>query len=418
MKKVITIFLSLILMLSMSTTAFAYTIEFNNGPANSSYNRTSALNYLNSYTITANPAYYDYTGPDGGDCTNFVSQMLRAGGMRMTAQTNSPTNADWYYYGPNLPYRTSSWTGAGFFRTYWGVVNGVGYKKANAMYKFTNSELKNNTNGAYTSLVSLCEVGDVIQFVSASGSTYHSMGVQRVYYENGVRKVTISQHTSNNFFHLTDKINQLSSSGWVCLLKSKAASSTYTVEQSSNTLQSMLHFMDEGEILELIGNMPVAFSSELYIDDIPTETLSHLFSELQTVQTHSNEDDDDKWKAIQKIGEALEKKYQEESEINPIQINNGIISKDHLIKLIGDKMDMCKAILQTPEPVDETLLENGAVMSFADEQKATAELLETLIDFLEEVNKNATQENIYSYWNSFWINILQDKVPSGYVLAE
>ena len=77
-----------------------------------------------------------------------------------------------------------------------------------------------------------------------------------------------------------------------------------------------------------------------------------------------------------------------------------------------------KAILQTPEPVDETLLENGAVMSFADEQKATAELLETLIDFLEEVNKNATQENIYSYWNSFWINILQDKVPSGYVLAE
>ena len=176
--------------------------------------------------------------------------------------------------------------------------------------------------------------------------------------------------------------------------------------------------MDEGEILELIGNMPVAFSSELYIDDIPTETLSHLFSELQTVQTHSNEDDDDKWKAIQKIGEALEKKYQEESEINPIQINNGIISKDHLIKLIEDKMDMCKAILQTPEPVDETLLENGAVMSFADEQKATAELLETLIDFLEEVNKNATQENIYSYWNSFWINILQDKVPSGYVLAE
>ena len=133
MKKVITIFLSLILMLSMSTTAFAYTIEFNNGPANSSYNRTSALNYLNSYTITANPAYYDYTGPDGGDCTNFVSQMLRAGGMRMTAQTNSPTNADWYYYGPNLPYRTSSWTGAGFFRTYWGVVNGVGYKKANAI---------------------------------------------------------------------------------------------------------------------------------------------------------------------------------------------------------------------------------------------------------------------------------------------
>lgn len=417
MKRVITICLTLILMLSMSTTAFAYTIEFNNGPANSAYNRTSALNYLNSYTTTANTAYADYT-EWGGDCTNFVSQMLRAGGMQMTALKNSPTSADWYYYGSSIPNRTSSWTGAGWFRTYWGVINGTGYKNASAMYKFTNSELKNNTNGAYTSLVSLCEVGDVIQFVDASGSTYHSMGVQRVYYEGNVRKVTISQHTTNNFYPLQNKINGLSSSGWVCLLKSKAASSTYEVEREPNTLWNMLNFMDERELLELIGDMPVPLSSELYIEDVPTETLSHLFSELQAVQTNSNEDDNDKWSAIQKIGEVLDRKYQEESNDYSIQISNGTISKTLLIEFIEDKMDMCKAILQVPEPTDTILIEEGATVTFAEEQKATAELLTTLSAFLDEVVENATEENIYAYWNSFWVNILQDKVPSGYSLTD
>lgn len=417
MKKVITICLSLILMLSMSTTAFAYTIEFNDGPANLAYNRTSALNYLNSYTKTANSDYYDYTNL-GGDCTNFVSQMLRAGGMQMTARKDPPTSADWYYYGSALPNRSYSWTGAGWFRTYWGVINGTGYKKASAMYKFTNSELKNNTNGAYTSLVSLCEVGDVIQFVDASGSTYHSMGVQRVYYEGDVRKVTISQHTANGFYHLQNKINGLSPSGWVCLLKSKAVSSAYAVEREPKTLWDMLHFMDERELSELIGDMPLLFSSELYIEDIPTETLSHLFSELQAVQTNSNEDDNDKWSAIQKIGEVLDRKYQEEPNNNSIQNSNGTISKSLLVEFIEDKMDMCKAILQVPEPVDMILIEDGAAVSFAEEQKATTEMLATLTVFLDEVNENATEENIYVYWNSFWVDILQDKVPSGYSCAE
>ena len=176
--------------------------------------------------------------------------------------------------------------------------------------------------------------------------------------------------------------------------------------------------MDERELSELIGDMPLLFSSELYIEDIPTETLSHLFSELQAVQTNSNEDDNDKWSAIQKIGEVLDRKYQEEPNNNSIQNSNGTISKSLLVEFIEDKMDMCKAILQVPEPVDMILIEDGAAVSFAEEQKATTEMLATLTVFLDEVNENATEENIYVYWNSFWVDILQDKVPSGYSCAE
>lgn len=78
---------------------------------------------------------------------------------------------------------------------------------------------------------------------------------------------------------------------------------------------------------------------------------------------------------------------------------------------------MCRAILQTQEPVDATLIEAEATMSFAEEQENTENLLKSLVEFLDEVNANATEENIYTYWNSFWIDISQDNIPSGYFLA-
>ena len=85
------------------------------------------------------------------------------------------------------------------------------------MYKYTAAELQNNS-AAYRNLVSRCQIGDVIQFANTSGTTYHSVGVQRVYCSDGIRKVTISQHTSNDFRHLTDKIAN-KTTGWVVLLK-------------------------------------------------------------------------------------------------------------------------------------------------------------------------------------------------------
>lgn len=206
-KKWIALLLSVIMLGSLTANCFAYDSVFVHGPLNENYSRTKARDYLNSYTTSYNPNYANYTNY-GGDCTNFISQMLRAGGMVMTPQVSSPDNSSWYYYGANIPNRSSTWTGANQFRSYWGAINGVGNKKARAMYVFTAAELHPYTSSSYNIFVGACEIGDVIQYVNANGQTTHSMGVQRVYYNSeGKRAVTISQHTSNNFYSLTEKLS-------------------------------------------------------------------------------------------------------------------------------------------------------------------------------------------------------------------
>ena len=47
------------------------------------YNADKAVEYADSYALSYNPSYGDYNAL-GGDCANFVSQCLKAGGMVMT----------------------------------------------------------------------------------------------------------------------------------------------------------------------------------------------------------------------------------------------------------------------------------------------------------------------------------------------
>lgn len=58
-----------------------------------------------------NPAYTDYENL-GGDCTNYISQILRAGG----APLDDTGNYQWYYYSDGN--RSSSWTGVGYLYDY------------------------------------------------------------------------------------------------------------------------------------------------------------------------------------------------------------------------------------------------------------------------------------------------------------
>ena len=57
------------------------------------YRREPALRYAARWAMGRNPAYYDFTDL-GGDCTNFVSQCLFAGGCRMNFTPESATVAD------------------------------------------------------------------------------------------------------------------------------------------------------------------------------------------------------------------------------------------------------------------------------------------------------------------------------------
>ncbi|MBV6716855.1 amidase domain-containing protein [Paenibacillus chitinolyticus] len=212
----------------------AGSIEFTNSDTiNSSYNRTNAVSFIKSYA--AKPGYTtspftSYGGnSDGGDCTNFVSEVLHLGGglgFHGTKGNNSNT-VDWYYYGPHVPPstqpRTSSWTGAHQFREHWGVVNGSGGKKAYQMIKYTNKDAVSSYNEIYSSLWN----GDIIQYVDATGHTVHS----QVVWNFANQTMNVAQHSTNDRYWgldmglRTELENRQDQGGHVVLLKIKKSGS-------------------------------------------------------------------------------------------------------------------------------------------------------------------------------------------------
>jgi len=62
------------------------------------FNNTATVIYAQKYALNYNPEYRDFTG-QGGDCTNFVSQCLYAGGLNLSSAWKPYTNA-WYSVHP------------------------------------------------------------------------------------------------------------------------------------------------------------------------------------------------------------------------------------------------------------------------------------------------------------------------------
>jgi hypothetical protein len=63
--------------------------------AASAYNGAAAAAYADTYWQTYNPAWPSFAS-SGGDCTNFVSQALYAGGISMRTSTAYSGDAAWY----------------------------------------------------------------------------------------------------------------------------------------------------------------------------------------------------------------------------------------------------------------------------------------------------------------------------------
>lgn len=85
------------------------------------YDREAAIRYAHLWALDRNPKYYDFENL-GGDCTNFCSQVLHAGGCPM----NNTKEVGWYYY--SLNNRTPSWTGVEFFYRFITNNRGIGPK--------------------------------------------------------------------------------------------------------------------------------------------------------------------------------------------------------------------------------------------------------------------------------------------------
>ncbi|MDR0880589.1 MAG: amidase domain-containing protein [Clostridioides sp.] len=109
------------------------------------YDREAAVTYAHRWAYDRNPRYLNFAGI-GGDCTNFVSQCLNAGGCKM----NYTKNTGWYY--TTSDNRAPAWTGVEF------------------LYSFL---MENKGVGPYAEVIKIEDLapGDVIQ-LSSNGEIY------------------------------------------------------------------------------------------------------------------------------------------------------------------------------------------------------------------------------------------------------
>ncbi|MGB4509397.1 MAG: amidase domain-containing protein [Syntrophomonadaceae bacterium] len=179
-------------------------IEFSNtnidqsvASTRAAYNREGSQAYADNYWYNFNPAYKDMSSNGGGgDCTNFVSQCIRAGG----ASNDKIGSYKWWYDNKG----TSS-TSDDTWEWTWGTVSGLNYAlKGN----YTQSEygpkayeivIQGDSNYNY-SWGNQIQLGDVIQYENSSG-LYHSVIVTGfvIQYYNGeaYSNPLISQHSSS-----------------------------------------------------------------------------------------------------------------------------------------------------------------------------------------------------------------------------
>lgn len=120
------------------------------------YRRLDAVRYAKQWAFKRNPAYLDFHTL-GGDCTNFVSQCLLAGGAPM----NWTPDVGWYY--ATAHNRAPAWTGV------------------EQLYAFLT---RNKGAGPYASDVPLSAVlaGDIVQLGHAGRRYTHAaliVGVER-----------------------------------------------------------------------------------------------------------------------------------------------------------------------------------------------------------------------------------------------
>ena len=159
-----------------------------------SFNVNNMYTYAASYNGASptkisnrNPAYTNYDG-QGGDCTNYISQILRAGG----APNDSTGNYQWYYYSSGN--RSASWTHVNWLYTYLVNNNYIGPQGQDI-----------TSNGSYYAAAK----GDVIQLRFSINSDYvHSLWITA--HQSGTTAcTTIACHTSDRWNEPLDTMSGL-----------------------------------------------------------------------------------------------------------------------------------------------------------------------------------------------------------------
>lgn len=141
------------------------------------YDRIGATQYARGWALSRNPKFQDYE-EWGGNCTNYISQCVNAGGIPMDSYGDNVMKK-WYWYSDKK--RTPSWTAAQPFFEY-----------------FTRNNNDNTNNfGVYAteSNYEEMELGDIVQLIK-DGKAYHTMIITGILFDGDeVYDYLISQNT-------------------------------------------------------------------------------------------------------------------------------------------------------------------------------------------------------------------------------
>lgn len=143
------------------------------------YLRFEAVSYALTYALNPNPKYryFQLIDDNGGDCTNFISQCLFAGGAKMSYGSSW----NWWYNNKNTNnVMDDTWSIS------WAVAHSL-------YYYLRNNEEANSPyiKGLEVSNANNLELGDLIFYEGNNKKIFHSTIVTSIF--NGVPLV--SQHT-------------------------------------------------------------------------------------------------------------------------------------------------------------------------------------------------------------------------------
>jgi len=134
------------------------------------YDRQAAIAYAHQWAMARNPKYGDFSDL-GGDCSNFISQTLVAGGAVM----NEMPDTGWFYHSMNS--RAAGWTAVPY------------------LYKFLVNNRGRGPFGHEAPLEEL-EPGDIIQLKFAGMGDYsHSLLVVAEGKPPAPRNIRIAAHS-------------------------------------------------------------------------------------------------------------------------------------------------------------------------------------------------------------------------------
>ena len=141
----------------------------------SSYNRLNAVNYAVKYALTPNPSYryFPLINDTSGDCANFVSQCLKAGGALMS---RTPQNTWWY--------DNNSWA--------------VSWAVAHSLYWYLKTNMgtfNSGPKGLEVTNLNELELGDVVFYENTKNIIFHSAIITSFITVNEIIEPLISQHS-------------------------------------------------------------------------------------------------------------------------------------------------------------------------------------------------------------------------------